>query len=73
MEHLISSKVLPRRQSPMRDRFGGGGTLVHYFDTSLPGQFDEWIWLDETSAVHPLTTQQSAEHELPHPFAVMDR
>ncbi len=47
--------------------------LSHYFDASLPRQFDEWIWFDETSAVHPLTTQQSAEHEPPHPFAVIDR
>jgi protein-L-isoaspartate(D-aspartate) O-methyltransferase len=45
----------------------------HYFDASLPRQFDEWIWFDETSAVHPLTTQQSAEHEPPHPFAMIDR
>jgi protein-L-isoaspartate(D-aspartate) O-methyltransferase len=46
--------------------------LSHYFDASLPSQFDEWIWIDETSAVHPLTTQQAAEHEPPHPFAVID-
>lgn len=36
-------------------------------------KFDEWIWFDETSAVQPLTTQQAAEHELTHPFAVIDR
>jgi protein-L-isoaspartate(D-aspartate) O-methyltransferase len=47
--------------------------LSHYFDASLPRQFDEWIWFDETTAVHPLTTQQSAEHEPPHPFATIDR
>lgn len=47
--------------------------MSHYFDASLPGQFDEWIWFDETSAVRPLTTQQSAEHEPPHPFSVIDR
>ena len=47
--------------------------LSHYFDASLPGQFDEWIWFDKTSAVHPLTTQQLADHEPPHPFAVIDR
>jgi protein-L-isoaspartate(D-aspartate) O-methyltransferase len=47
--------------------------LSHYFDASLPNQFDEWIWFDETSAVRPLTTQQLAEHEPPHPFAIMDR
>lgn len=44
----------------------------HYFDVSLPDQFDEWIWFDETSAVHPLTTQQLAVHEAPHPFAIID-
>lgn len=45
----------------------------HYFDASLPGQFDEWIWFDETQAVAPLTTLQAAEHEPSHPFAVIDR
>ncbi|MGD9855627.1 MAG: protein-L-isoaspartate(D-aspartate) O-methyltransferase [Planctomycetaceae bacterium] len=45
----------------------------HYFYASLPYQFDEWIWFDETSAVRPLTTEQSAEHEPFHPFAVIDR
>ncbi|HWA99007.1 MAG TPA: protein-L-isoaspartate(D-aspartate) O-methyltransferase [Pirellulales bacterium] len=47
--------------------------MSHYFDASLPEQFDEWIWFDETSAVHPLTTQQTAEHEPSHPFASIDR
>jgi protein-L-isoaspartate(D-aspartate) O-methyltransferase len=47
--------------------------LSHYFDASLSRQFDEWIWFDETHAVHPLTTQQLAEHEPPHPFAIIDR
>lgn len=46
--------------------------LSHYFDASLPNQFDEWIWFDETSAVSALTTQQSAAHEPPHPFATID-
>ncbi len=46
--------------------------LSHYFDASLSRQFDEWIWFDETSAVRALSTQQVAEHEPPHPFALMD-
>ena len=44
----------------------------HYFYASLPQQFDEWIWIDETTAIHPLTTNQSAEHEPRHPFATLD-
>ena len=47
--------------------------LSHYFDASLPGQFNEWIWFDETSAVRPLSTMQSGEHEPAHPFALIDR
>lgn len=45
----------------------------HYFDASLPHQFDEWIWFDETSAVRALGTEQSREHEPQHPFAIIDR
>lgn len=47
--------------------------LSHYFEASLTDQFDEWIWFDETEAIHPLTTRQLAEHEPSHPFAVIDR
>jgi len=28
----------------------------HYFEAVLPNQFDEYIWFDETSAVHPIHT-----------------
>ncbi|MBD3676168.1 MAG: protein-L-isoaspartate(D-aspartate) O-methyltransferase [Planctomycetaceae bacterium] len=45
----------------------------HYFDASLPHQFDEWIWFDKTSAVQPLSTKELSDHEPPHPFAVLDR
>lgn len=45
----------------------------HYFDVSLPNQFDEWIWFDETTAVQPLSTKQLADHEPSHPFAIIDR
>jgi protein-L-isoaspartate(D-aspartate) O-methyltransferase len=33
----------------------------HYFPASLPRQFDEWIWLDETEAVTPITEELRAE------------
>jgi len=29
----------------------------HYFHASLPRQFDEWIWIDETSAVKPIAAR----------------
>ncbi len=45
----------------------------HYFDVSLPGQFDEWIWFNKTTAVRPLTTEQLADHEPSHPFVIIDR
>ncbi|MBW3552305.1 MAG: protein-L-isoaspartate(D-aspartate) O-methyltransferase [Gemmatimonadetes bacterium] len=41
----------------------------HYFNASLPRQFDEWIWLDETSAVTPIGEEHRAEIEgLPETF-----
>ena len=39
----------------------------HYFQAILPAQFDEYIWFDETSAVHPLGESPAALP--PHPFA----
>ncbi|MBS0204555.1 MAG: protein-L-isoaspartate(D-aspartate) O-methyltransferase [Planctomycetes bacterium] len=45
----------------------------HYFEVSLTKQFDEWIWFDESSAVHPLGTQKLADYEPWHPFAAIDR
>jgi protein-L-isoaspartate(D-aspartate) O-methyltransferase len=33
----------------------------HYFSAALPRQFDEWIWLDETEAVSPITDEAVAE------------
>lgn len=44
----------------------------HYFEASLPDQFDEWIWFDETIALRSLTTEQTAQHEPQHPFATID-
>jgi protein-L-isoaspartate(D-aspartate) O-methyltransferase len=39
----------------------------HYFHASLPHQFDEYVWIDETRAVQPVATGEN----LPpgHPFA----
>jgi protein-L-isoaspartate(D-aspartate) O-methyltransferase len=41
----------------------------HYFDASLPRQFDEWIWFDRTTAVAQIGEAQRAELEgLPDTF-----
>ena len=34
----------------------GSELASHYFEAVLPGQFDEYIWFDETQAVTPLKT-----------------
>jgi protein-L-isoaspartate(D-aspartate) O-methyltransferase len=41
----------------------------HYFHASLPHQFDEWIWLDETHAVRALTETDVRPLPPEHPFA----
>lgn len=30
----------------------------HYFHASLPRQFDEWLWIDETTAVEPVRVRE---------------
>ena len=45
----------------------------HYFHASLPHQFDEWIWLDETRAVHPITEGDARGFPRAHPFAPYGR
>ncbi len=41
----------------------------HYFQAILPAQFDEYIWFDETEAVHPLSTANEVQAHQPHPLA----
>jgi protein-L-isoaspartate(D-aspartate) O-methyltransferase len=48
--------------------------LSHYFEATLPEQFDEWIWFDETTAVRPLAGAGAAPDLAEgHPFATIDR
>jgi protein-L-isoaspartate(D-aspartate) O-methyltransferase len=42
----------------------------HYFDATLPHQFDEWIWIEETAAVRPLAAAPVPGVPDTHPFAV---
>jgi hypothetical protein len=40
----------------------------HYFEAELPRQFDEYIWVDKTSAVTPLATGQMRGLPDTYPF-----
>jgi protein-L-isoaspartate(D-aspartate) O-methyltransferase len=42
----------------------------HYFHASLPHQFDEYVWIDETRAVRPVTRADGLALPPAHPFAV---
>jgi protein-L-isoaspartate(D-aspartate) O-methyltransferase len=41
----------------------------HYFHASLPRQFDEYVWIDETRAVRPVTEADARALPPQHPFA----
>lgn len=44
--------------------------LSHYFYANLPRQFDDYIWIDQTTAVTPLTPASQASRQVPdtYPF-----
>jgi protein-L-isoaspartate(D-aspartate) O-methyltransferase len=41
----------------------------HYFHASLPHQFDEYIWFDETRAVQPISAAEAGALPALHPFS----
>ena len=42
----------------------------HYFEAELPRQFDEYVWIDETTAVKPLLANQLEGLPDTYPFGV---
>lgn len=42
----------------------------HYAQASLPGQFDAWVWFDETEAVTPLPAEQRKGEDETYPFGL---
>lgn len=42
----------------------------HYFQATLPRQFDEYIWFDESEAVTPLDTQELEDMPDTYPFGL---
>ena len=41
----------------------------HYFHATLPHQFDEYVWFDDTHAVRPVTEATARGLPAAHPFA----
>ncbi len=44
--------------------------VSHYFQAALPAQFDEYVWIDETSAVQPLGTRELMDVPETYPFGL---
>lgn len=44
----------------------------HYFRASLPHQFDEIIWFDDSTAISPVSPEDNEFSEAHHPFAMID-
>jgi protein-L-isoaspartate(D-aspartate) O-methyltransferase len=42
----------------------------HYFEATLPRQFDEYIWIDRTSAVKPIEGIELAGMPETYPFGL---
>lgn len=42
----------------------------HYFQASLPHQFDEYVWFDRTSAIHPIPAHEVADVPDTYPFGL---
>ncbi|MDB5698514.1 MAG: protein-L-isoaspartate(D-aspartate) O-methyltransferase [Alphaproteobacteria bacterium] len=42
----------------------------HYAESSLPGQFDAWLWFDETRAVTPLPGEMLSGEDETYPFGL---
>ncbi len=42
----------------------------HYFEAVLPNQFDEYIWIDQTEAITPLSTEQLEGLPDTYPFGI---
>ena len=73
-EHLREALSTPRLQRaigviyrPKTER------QSHYFAASLSFQFDEYLWIDETTALRPLDDGAKAPHvSRGHPFGLLD-
>ena len=68
---LIYELSVPRMQRAIGVIYRPETELAsHYFETTLPNQFDELIWFDETTAVTPFKTTELAGMPDTYPFGL---
>lgn len=76
LRHPINDEVQPALVQPKLERAIGviyrpeTELQSHYFQASLPNQFDDYVWFDATTAVSPLPAQPSAGERDTFPFGV---
>jgi protein-L-isoaspartate(D-aspartate) O-methyltransferase len=68
---LRSALLQPRLERAIGVIYRPDTELVsHYFQATLPAQFDEYVWIDETSAVEPIATTATAGDPETFPFGL---
>ena len=70
-EDLREALLLPRLERAIGVIYRPETELAsHYFDASLPNQFDLYVWFEETTAVAPLAAEMIAGTPETYPFAL---
>lgn len=76
LRHNSNSQLIQELNKPRLERAIGviyrpeTELASHYFEAVLPLQFDEYIWIDKTKAVTPLTTEEISGMPDTYPFGV---
>ena len=68
---LVQELAEPRLERAIGVIYRPGTELQsHYFRASLPSQFDEYIWFDNTNSVHPIAAHEVAGVPDMYPFGL---
>jgi protein-L-isoaspartate(D-aspartate) O-methyltransferase len=76
MSHSENAELTEKLEKPSLERAIGviyrpeSELASHYFEAVLPWQFDEYIWIDRTSAVQPFDVAEVQGLPDTYPFGV---
>jgi len=76
LRHGVNAAVAEALAEPRLERFIGviyrpqTERWSHYAEATLPGQYDAWVWFDETGAVTPLPGEQLPGEDETYPFGL---